>query len=170
MLPSLPLAAFALLLGAAPASAEPKVGDRATYYEKLKTGDGTSVSSMNVVELVRFDDQNHRYLERDTKVISGQPNQVTETWKETAELFTDERVANILSDCKGAGGMNTLVWVPAGLYTACVLTVKADEEQSFSGKIWIARVPFGLAHAELDGPDGHSDLNLGSYQRPGAAL
>jgi hypothetical protein len=166
MVPSVSVAALsALLLVSATAAAEPKVGDRATYNETI-TKDGKTVVATNVVELVRFDDENHRYLERDTKRITGQPDQVEETWKETAEMLTDEKVASILADCDGAGGSGTLVWVPAGIYPACEMPVKADDMQPLTGKVWIARVPFGLAHAELNGPDGDSVINLRSYDRP----
>jgi hypothetical protein len=129
------------------------------------TKDGKSIPSTKVVELVKFDENDHRYLERDTTTVMGEPDQIEESWKEISELLTEEKVDHILTGCQEAGGFDTFVWVPAGLYTACVMPVREDDIQPYSGKIWIARVPFGLARAELHGPNGDTVTTLHSSSR-----
>lgn len=164
-----PVLVAVALLTAPGAFAAPQVGDQAIYTVRTVTRDGKSASSTNVSELVQFDSENHRYLQRDTHKVPGQPDQVQDTWKETAELFTDEKIEHILEDCDEAGGRPTLVWEPAGIFQACILPVNADDLQPLSGHVWIARVPFGIAHAEFDNKGVVTVLDLWSYQGPMSA-
>lgn len=145
------------------AHAEPKVGDQATYSVTTMTN-GKAMSSTKVAQLVQFDADTHRYLERDTHQVPGQPDQVQDTWKGTAELLTDEKIEEILTHCDQTGGELELRWVPAGIFNCCVMPVSADEMQPLTGRIWIARVPFGLAHAELTNNGVGSVVDLQSYQ------
>jgi hypothetical protein len=125
------------------AQAELKVGDRAVYEVSAQVNGRTQVYT-KVTELVKFDPDCQRYLVRDTLQFPGRTDQVTDTWRESSDLITDERIEQILAHCRDAGGVPDTVVVPAGKFTACMLPVDADEVQPATGWIWIAKVRFGL--------------------------
>ncbi len=127
--------------------AVPKVGDRAVY-EITTTKDGRAVSYTTEAELVQFDSETQCYLERDTRRAPGVPDVVREKWRDPGQILTDEKIDQILQDCKEAGGFPTTVTVPAGTFPSCMLPVDADETEPGSGWVWIAHVRFGIARSE----------------------
>lgn len=154
---------FTILASASDALALPKVGDQA-IYDVTVTEQGKRSAYTSVVEIVAFNAVNDTYLQRDTKKVDGQPDQIQEDWKEPAEIMSDDKVENILADCDQVGGVTAGVAVPAGNFTSCSLPVSADETQPFAGRVWIARVRFGLARSELTAKGVTTVTSLRSFR------
>jgi len=161
MLKTTILSVSALLLSTLAASAMPTVGDQATYDITVVKG-GQTYNATSVIELAQFDAAKNQYLERETQTMAGQQPQVTDTWKNTADLLTEAKADQLLANCNAAGGTNASVNVPAGNFSTCVLPVQ-DNAGKPSGKVWISKVPFGVVHAEVDQDGASAVVNLRAF-------
>jgi len=129
------------------AFAMPQVGDQAVYDLTL-TKDGQTYHAVGVEELVATDGS--RFLQRETQKMDGQPEQVSENWKDASELVSDARADQMLAQCAQAGGSPATTTVPAGSFATCALDVNNQDEGGVpSGKVWLGKVPFGVVHAEV---------------------
>ncbi len=136
--------------------AAPKVGDTAKYDVQLEL-DGKTQSLTSTNELVAYDAAQKKYHQKVTIQLANGQSRVQEAWVSEDELLSDAAIDDLLQNCAANKGVSEKVKVIAGEYNACALEYDQQDE---SGKVWIAKVPFGVVKQQSLVKENNMKVNV----------
>ena len=134
------------------AFAMPKVGDQSVLDVTISQG-AQSISGTITNEVTKFDAAAKVYTVHREVKIQGQPDDVEDAATSEDEMVTDDMVNDMLANCAARGGVTEQVTVPAGIFPSCALNLEAEEGIK-AKKVWVAKVPFGVAKMVTERADG----------------
>jgi hypothetical protein len=140
---------FATLLFAATVQATPAVGDYSNFNLTLSQNGATYNGSYEVSLTAKTPTG---YVLSSVISITGQPAERAQESVATDDLLSDATIASALGNCAAYGGQAEQLVVAAGTFATCAIP---NEE----GKVWIAKVPFGIVKQTQLQSDG-SNLTL----------
>lgn len=136
------------------AQAGPNVGDFAKL-EGVMVENRVSIPLTMIQKVTAFDGT--IYNVEQTQIINSQ-SQVIHTQYAIGDLVTEDKAAEILSECeKGIGKLEKLK-TKAGTLQTC-------RTESVGAKIWFAVVPFGVVKISTKTPVGRIDVSITEYGR-----
>lgn len=131
------------------AEATPAVGDRSVFDVTLIRGSQT-VTGTVTYELTNFDKAKNTWTQTSTTDFNGQKQTQTESIQ-AKDLLDDSMIDTILTNCAARGGTPETVTSEAGEFQTCAIPIK---NAVGSGRVWIAKLPFGLAKWNTQRRDG----------------
>ncbi|UYL09723.1 hypothetical protein B9G69_003930 [Bdellovibrio sp. SKB1291214] len=136
--------AAALLLSSNIALAYPALGDKVTWKGSEDKLDGTSTPVSATKEVTAWDMDAHKWT---VKFDMTKGDQTTTEQIVTSCLWNPEEWQLLMAKCAEKGGTMEDVAVTTGTYSACRMTVTADDGRVI--KTWMGDVPFGLIKKEV---------------------
>jgi hypothetical protein len=134
------IAILTIGLAAMIAEATPALGDKAVYDVTLTKGTQT-VQGLLTFELTSYDKATDMWTQTATTDFNNQKQTQTETLG-SKDLMDDFSIDYVLKNCAARNGVSETVTSPAGDFPACAVPVSNSQG---SGKVWVAKVPFGYA-------------------------
>ena len=134
------LALLTLSLAALIAEATPTIGDRATFDLSMSKS-GMSQSGVVTFELTQNDVTAETWTQTSTTEFNGQSKTQTQVVPNN-DLMDDFSIDYTLANCRSRGGVDENLKTPAGDFKTCVMPANNAEG---TGKVWVAKVPFGYA-------------------------
>lgn len=145
-----------LVLASAVAFATPKVGDTATFQGLYEGSGGGSMDFMQTLTVKAISAD---FVTVDSIIEFDGQARSQEVQLKHDELLSNEVIEAVMTECEVHGGTLEVVSVPAGDIETCGIV------QGPEAKIWLARVPFGIAkQIALDEVENIITLQLKSFQ------
>jgi len=143
------IAIITIGLAAMIAEATPALGDKAVYDVTLTKGTQT-LQGQITFELTSYVKATDMWTQTATTDFNNQKQTQTETLG-SKDLMDDVSIDYVLNNCVARGGVSETVNSPSGDFPACVVPVSNSQG---SGKVWVAKVPFGYAKWVNNRKDG----------------
>ncbi len=134
------------------AQATPTVGDKAHFSATLSLGKRPIMDGTATFEVVGRQPDNGGWVVNSVTNLSGKIEQKQNLVQES-DLLSEAAIDDILANCAAKEGVAEVITVPAGTFQTCAIPKSND---SVTGTVWVAKVPFGYVKGVGKRSDGIS--------------
>lgn len=135
----------------------PRVGDMISMTGTFTPVSGPQQSLESQQIILAYDSGSDRFTIQQTVTVNGVPT-VTSDSIPSANIFAEERGAQVVAQCLQLGGLLETLSLPAGIFPTCRM-------QNGSAALWIAQVPFGAVKIHSEDATGVTEMTLNSFGR-----